>query len=136
MYFIYTKTIKKNTTEENPDTIDILPLAWGIIHEIKVFFPPGCRNYAHVKLLDGLHQVFPTNTSGNCAADGETVGGIEWYSMERPGACLFLYAWNTSTSYDHTVTIRIGVIPREILLPLHTELGTLNTFMSMFRRRD
>jgi len=136
MYFVFDKVVKKNTSETNPDTIELLPLAWGIIHEIKVFFPPGCRYSTNVQLLDGLHQVFPANTGGSAGGDGEAVGGLDWYSMERPGPLLFLRAWNTSAANDHEIKIRIGVLPREILLPLESELGMLSTFMQMFARRE
>ena len=135
MYFVFDKVVAKNTTESNPDTIELLPLAWGIIHEIKVFFPPGCRYSTNVQLLDGLHQVFPTNTGGSASGDGEAVGGLDWYNMEKANHQLFIKAWNTSALYDHQIKIRIGVLPREILLPLESELGLLSTFMQMFARR-
>ena len=116
MIYEYNLTIPANTLAASPASLT-LPLAPGIIHKFEVEFPAGCNKAVLVTLRRGLHQVFPTNPDGQLAANAYTISYPEYYSVEDKPHQLEAYGWSPDTTYSHTITIRIGVLPRDVLEP-------------------
>lgn len=115
MIYNFTITTDLNTTYANRKLTRIV-LAPGIVHRLEILFPPGPAGLLHVLITDGLHQVWPTNPDEDFASDDEVVAFNEYYEMRRRPFELQVYTWNLDDSYNHTLILRIGVLPRKQLL--------------------
>jgi len=118
-------TIPKNTPEtaKIEKTMRICP---GIIHRIEIMFPPGCAALAHVEIYHHTVQMWPSNPETDFASDGETIAFREFYLIDEIPAELIAKMWNEDDTYDHTITIRIGVLPEEAVAPERAIIKMVN----------
>jgi hypothetical protein len=93
-------------------TKQVLQLAKGVITRTEFIFPTGCAALVSCTLNDALHQVYPANPDLAFTGDGEKIEITDEYSMQFEPYQLQFYGWNTDETYDHTVTIRLLLIPR------------------------
>jgi hypothetical protein len=99
-----------NTPKTSP-LITTIPIIAGTITQMFVQFPPGVNALAHLKLLWGLYQLFPSNEQGDFATGGETIVWAENISITAEPLQLTAITWNEDTVYDHTITVRIVMTP-------------------------
>lgn len=93
-----------------------LPLARGVVHQIDILFPPGPQALLHLILKRGLHQVWPSNSEENFAADNDKISFREHYEIISRPFQLEAYTWNEDDTYSHAVIIRIGILARKFIL--------------------
>ena len=123
MFYDFAITIEANTTEAEAKETR-LELTWGIIHRIEVQFPIGTQALAHCRLLHRRAQKWPTNIDGSFASDGYVIPIDEHFDLTEPPHELTAICWNDDDTYPHTITIRIGILPPEVLTPL-TGIGAM-----------
>lgn len=124
MYYDAKITIPANTPQNSP-VIERLKLTKGIIHRAEVEFPEGCAGLAHVTICQAIHQVFPTNPDGDFNSDNFVIAWNDFLSLEVEPYEVQLLGWNEDDTYEHTITVRIGILPREILQPPAAEAGMI-----------
>lgn len=112
MIFIDHILTPANTPQTNPvtTTIDIIS---GTISLVSVQFPPGVNALAHLKLLWGLYQIFPSNEQGDFSSGGETITWDEQIDITEEPLKLTAITWNEDTEYDHTITVRVVMQPAQ-----------------------
>ena len=108
------KVLKNYPT--TPKERTLLRIARGIITRIEVKFPPGCAETTHIQICRGTHQIYPKNPDGDEASDSEVVMSAEQLELLTPPYHLVAWTWNTSTDFDHTLTVRIEVLPKRFTL--------------------
>ena len=91
----------------------LLRIARGVITRIEVKFPPGCAETTHIQICRGSHQLYPANPDSDEASDNETVMSAEQLEIPTPPYHLVAWTWNTSIDFDHTLTVRIEVLPKK-----------------------
>ena len=109
MFYDYAITVKAKTKENDPEEAE-LELTKGIIHRVEVEFYPGPRRYVFIRILHGLHQVWPTNAY--------TIGFDEYYELKAAPYKLRVIGYSPDADYDHVVTVRIGIIESRTALML------------------
>ena len=112
MIFVEHLTIPKGTPETAPVSATI-PIILGTIKLVSVQFPPGVNALAHVKILWGLYQLFPSNEQGNFSTGGETIVWDEDIEINTEPLQLVMKGWNDDTTYDHTITFRVVMQPAQ-----------------------
>ena len=112
MFYAWDITIPKNTTEDNPIKKE-LELTHGVITKIAIKFPIGCSGMVKVRLLRFETPIMPLNRDGWVTGDGETVEATYWYELTDSPYTLNFLAISPNTQYDHTVTVRINILPPE-----------------------
>lgn len=115
MFYRFSVLTDENTSEEN-QVKTILPLARGVVHQVDFRFPPGPQALLHVRLKRGLHQVWPSNSEEAFASDNERISFREHFELFDLPYQLELYSWNDDESYPHLIIVRIGILPRKIIL--------------------
>jgi len=76
-----------------------------------LFFPSGPAGTLHVVVRRGIHQVFPVDPGNSYALDDCVIplfGGVE---ITQPPLQLEIITWNTSTTYNHTLTLCLFLDP-------------------------
>lgn len=132
MYYDFGFTIPANTAETSPAKQHI-QLTHGIIHRVEIGFPAGCAGLVNLQIKDGLHQVWPTNPEGSFNTDAYTIAFNEYYEFFRKPYTLTLVGWNLDDTYQHTLEIRLGVLPEEILMPEETFIQAFKKLLQRLR---
>lgn len=109
IFTVHLKTPANTSADAPMDTV--IPLVLGTITRMHVFFPPGCNALAHLKLLWGLYQLFPSNEQGDFASGGILIDWSEDTEIDAEPAELHAITWNEDTLYDHTITVDIIITP-------------------------
>lgn len=124
LYEVDINILTTNTVNNKQETI--INLTHGVIHQLGIYFPPGCTNLAHVAINRGLNQIFPTNPEGSIKGDGLNVEGTTFHPIIKAPYQVEVYTWNTNAIYDHIVTVRIWLLKIWQLMPLSDEMFTLS----------
>jgi hypothetical protein len=120
MFYAWDITVPADTKEDNPVT-KILQLSHGVISHVSIKFPSGCHGMVKVRLQKYDTNLLPLNRDDWITGDGETVSTAEYYELETRPYDIKLIACSPNTSYDHTITVRITVLPKIIVtfLPVY-----------------
>ena len=128
MFYDYAILVPAKTARRDAEPQD-LELTKGVIHRIEVQFPIGCRALAHCVLEHEGHQFLPTNPDGNFASDGYVIPIDEYYELKTDPYKLKAICWNEDDTYPHVITIRVGILSKEVLTPLAGLGGALKRFL-------
>jgi len=126
MFFTWDILIPANTQESAPIE-QYLRLSKGVITSVSVKFPSGCRGEVKVRLLHAEFQLVPITKGEWITGDNETVETEAYYELDEIPYTLKFIGFSTGTSYAHTVTVRISVLPKEAasVSPLVTLISRL-----------
>lgn len=134
MWYVLEDTVPANTSYANRRETEI-KVAGGIMHTIFVTVPPGCQSYVHLQLKAGNYFILPRNEDKSITGELLNVDYREWLEFKAAENDLQLVTWSTDDTYDHTVRLLIGILPKSVLEVEEQYLKTLNMFMKLFRRR-
>lgn len=113
MFFAWDITIPAGTTEADPLT-QILKLSKGVITRCDIKFPRGCHGMVKVRLRHQEAQLVPLSRDQWVTGDNETVPTEAYYELGETPAQLKFLGCSPGTSFDHTVTVRISVLPKRV----------------------
>jgi len=133
MFYVEEIKIPANTSEKNAIK-RTFKVTKGVIHRVEVHFPPGCAALAKVQIFRFTHQIFPTTRGTYFASDNETIKFRDHYEIRVAPAELTIKAWNEDDTYDHTVRVRIGIIPKRIAEPQYL-FRQIESHLRMLLRR-
>lgn len=121
MFFAWDITIAAGTGEDELKE-QILKITKGVITRLDVKFPPGCHGLVKVRLLRSEFQLVPLSRDEWVTGDDETVPSETYYELEETPPELKFIGCSPDTTYPHTVTVRIQVLPKAIAssMPLFT----------------
>ncbi len=129
MLFTANVNLPPNTGQASPVS-QILPIARGIITWVSVFFPGGCERLAHVAILHHEHQIFPSTVNMSLAGDHFPIEWSEYYESWQPPYELKIIGWNEDDTFEHTVTVRIAVLPKQAI-PKTSLKDTVKEFLGL-----
>jgi hypothetical protein len=117
--------IPKNTLKTDYIS-DYLWLQHGTIHKIDLVFPAGCAGLAGLRIVQGIHQIFPSNSGQWFIGDDINITFPENYLLYTPPYYLELQAYNLDDLYSHTLIVRIGLLRQYLGKKITTfeELGS------------
>jgi len=121
MYYDFALLIPAGTTKAAPVKYT-LKLTYGIICDLEVEFLAGCRNYAYLALDWGGHQLFPTNPDGAFNSEDHVIPIHDHFPLVTAPFSLYARVWAPDADYDHTVTVRISVLPPEVIYPYEDQM--------------
>ena len=113
MFYDYALTIPANTAKGAPSEQEI-SLTHGVIHRVEIEFPAGCAGLAHLAIFLREFQLYPTNPDREFASDGYTIAFNDYFELFEPPHNLVIRGYNTDDTYSHTITVRIGVLPKDV----------------------
>ena len=105
-------------------TKHVLDLEKGTVVRCEVMFPSGCCGLVYVHINRILHQVYPKNPDYQYRGNGETIIASDEFELKEEPYQLEFYGWNTDDTYDHTITVRIQLVPAKEIL--HRVVGGLS----------
>jgi len=108
--------------------VDTMKIAHGIITWISVLYPTGCHGMVHGIIRHHEHQIAPSTEEMNIIGDGIPIQWTEYYEIYQPPYELKIELWGVDCTYNHTVTIRVAILPRKAILAL----AVVDAFKSLF----
>ena len=119
MFWAFDITITAGTTDASPKK-QTLKLSKGVITGLDVKYPAGCHRMVKVRLFRYESQLVPLSRDDWLTGDDETVHTEGYYELTETPTQLKFVGCSPGTSYDHTVSVRITVLPKAIasMLPL------------------
>lgn len=126
MFFEFNITVPANTPQSAPMQ-QTFPIVKGTINLAAVFIPPGSNGLAHLKVLWGLHQLFPSNQDGDFSASGTQLAWPEEINVDEDPAQLTLVAWNVDDTYDHTIHFSVALAPAQISRSIQSVIDALQS---------
>jgi len=132
VFYDYSFTIPANTSKKDPLREDI-DLTHGIIHRVEIGFPAGCAGLVYLQIVQGLHQLWPTNADGFFNTDDYVIAFNEFHDMTEEPFTVTLIGWNLDDTYDHTLEVRFGILPMIVLKPEETFLQAFKTLLKRLR---
>ena len=130
MYYDFAITIPAGRGLDNP-VEEVLELTHGIIHRVEVRFRSGTDFRVACRLFRHEHQVYPTNLDSDFRDDGRAIVFDDHYKLATRPYNLIVKAYAPTASYDHTIYVRIGVLPAEILQPFAGIGNMLKKFLKL-----
>ena len=115
MYYAWNFTLAADKTEATK-TKAVLYLEKGTIVRCEIMFPAGCCGLVYVHINQALHQVYPKNPEYQYIGNGETIISSDEYEIKETPYQLEFYGWNTDDTYNHTITVRIQLVPAKEIL--------------------
>jgi len=76
-----------------------------------VYFPSGPAGLLHLQIRHGKYQLFPANRDQSLALDDAVVPLFLNRHISQPPFELSLLTWNSSTKYNHTLTVALFLDP-------------------------
>lgn len=108
-----------NTSASSP-VEQTLKLTSGVITHIGVKFPAGCHGMVRVRLLHQTSQLVPLSRGEWVTGDDEEVPSETFFELWALPYSLRFQGCSPGTTYPHTVTVRVTVLPKAVasMLPL------------------
>lgn len=134
MIFAWDITILAGKTAASPKT-QILKLSKGIIVKVEVKFVRGCHGMVKVRLRHEESQLVPLSRDEWITGDDESVTFPEFFELKTGPYQLKFVGCSPGTRYNHTVTVRISVLPKLVasMIPVINLLSRLLQRMGVFR---
>lgn len=117
MFYAFAHSITTGNVITDPKKLD-LQLSAGVIHQVDVLFQTGCSFKAGVQILQGDHQLWPSNRDGAIYGDAAVVSFREFYELRAGANDLYALIWGDGSITAVQVIIQIGVLPKAILQPM------------------
>lgn len=105
-------TFDFTTPASTPTTAPLLtrlPLERGVTYRLEIEIPVGSAHHLHLRILQSVHQVWPTNPTATFAGDDSRIMFNDEYYLLEPPFEFQAETWNTDPDYAHRVIIRIGL---------------------------
>lgn len=133
MTFAWDITIPAGTTVANP-LKQTLEITFGVITKLEFKFPRGCHGMVQCRILrGGVFRLAPLNPDEWVTGDDESVSWHTYYVIDDFPKKLEFVGCSPGTRYDHTITVRIEILPKKVasFVPLIELLS--NVLTRMFR---
>jgi len=137
MLFTSEVLVETTHTEDNHKE-QILKIAHGIITRASVLFPSGCNGKVHCIIRHHEHQIFPSTEDMSLTGNRTPIEWDDYYESYQPPYELKIEAWGVGCTNNHTVTVKLAVLPRKAIVSLAIvdsikELfGTIGNIFGMF----
>ncbi len=115
MIYIANILTLKNTakTELKKTTINVTS---GLVFKVEFYFPAGSAGLMGVAVYDGLYQVWPSSVGEFFTGEDQLIAFDDMYLKESAPFELQCYSYNEDDTYDHFVSVRIGLVSADVFL--------------------
>ena len=133
MFFAWDISVTAATAEATPKT-QILKLSAGVITGVDVKFPSGCHGLVKVRLKHWESPLVPLSRGEWITGDDEPVKAQMYFELPKGPYELKFEGASPGADFDHTVTVRVSILPRAVasMVPLIEMLTRLFQRMGLF----
>lgn len=110
---------------------DLMLVTKGLVYKVEFDFPPGHAGLTFVRVRDGLHQVWPTTSDQWFSGEGQTISFDDTHLKLSPPFEFSIDTYNLDDTFDHTVTVRVGLVSSEVFMARFLPTYTFKYFKAM-----
>jgi len=132
---IYTANI---TTDKDTAQTDlkktVINVTKGLVYKVEFYFPSGSAGLMGVAVFDGLFQVWPSNVGEFFVGEDQEIDFDDLYLKEAAPYELQCYTYNTDDTYEHFVSVRIGLVSKEAFMMRFLPQKSQEVFLASLRQ--
>jgi len=110
MFYAWDITVSAGTLEASPKR-ERLVISKGVITRIEVKFAPGCHGLVKVRIFHHGSQLVPLTKDSWLTGDDEPIVSEQYFEVDTPKYDLQFVGASPNCDYDHTITVRVTVLP-------------------------
>ncbi|KKM97802.1 hypothetical protein LCGC14_1164350 [marine sediment metagenome] len=112
---IYTANITTpaNTSIVSPK-LTRMHVTKGLVYKVEFYFPSGSAGLMGVAVFDGQYQVWPSSVGEFFVGEDQMISFEDLYLKEIAPFELQCYTYNVDDTYEHFVSVRIGLVSKEV----------------------
>jgi len=135
MFYAWDITIPANTLESAPAEYKLY-ITRGVITHASVKYPAGCHGMVKVRLNYQESQLIPLTRVSWLTGDDSIIPVVEYFEVKTSPTFLRFRGCSPGTTYPHTVTVTVTVLPRAVasMIPVIELLTKL--FSKLFGLRE
>lgn len=130
MYYAFPITVTANTAKATP-VEESLKLTKGVIVQVSIEIPSGCKGMVYLAIYRGGQQVWPLNRGQAFNGHGVTIKFPEHYRISDQPLHLVARAWSPGTTYNHTLTIGFELLRPDEVSPWTVFLARFDKFFKI-----
>lgn len=125
MIYVANINTLKDTAKTAPKKTTI-HVTKGLVYKVEFYFPRGSAGLMGLAVFDGLFQVWPSSVGEFFIGEDHVISFDDMYLKEVEPFEFQCYTYNTDDKYPHEVSVRIGLVSKEVFqaryLPYKSEL--------------
>ncbi len=86
----------------------------GLVYKVEFYFPAGSAGLMGVAVFDGLYQVWPSTVGVFFTGQDQMITFDDLYLKEAQPFEFQCYTYNLDDTYEHLVSVRIGLVSKEV----------------------
>ena len=131
---IYTAdiTTPHGTAKIDP-VITLIKVTKGLVYRVEIEFPPGAAGLHHTVIFDGGFQVWPTSPGVTFHGGWSLIGFDDTYLKLSAPYEFTAYSWNLDETYDHSISIRLGMVSDEVFMARYLPTYAYDHFMKLIK---
>lgn len=94
----------------------VINVTKGLVYKVEFFFPSGSAGLMGVAVFDGLYQVWPSNVGEFFIGEDQEIDFEDLYLKESAPFTFQCYTYNTDDTYEHFVSVRIGLVSSDAFM--------------------
>jgi len=94
----------------------VVQVTSGLVFKVEFYFPAGSAGLMGVAVFDGLYQVWPSTVGEFFIGEDQLIAFDDMYLKEAAPFELQCYTYNVDDTYNHFVSIRIGLVSADVFL--------------------
>lgn len=103
MFDRWSYSILANTVEVDAIKVEC-KISTGLLTELGIYFPSGCKNLARCRVFLGEKPIFPRSAKNYIAANGLLIQAKDLNELITPNVpVLNWYVWNIDTAWPHEI---------------------------------
>lgn len=138
---IYTANITtpKDTAKSAPLKTTVR-VTKGLVYKVEFFFPAGSAGLMGVAVFDGLYQIWPSDVGEFFVGEDQVISFDDMFLKESAPYEFQCYSFNLDDTYEHFVSVRIGLVLKEVFmarfLPMKSHELFIDVLGMMAAERD
>ena len=120
MFYVFTHTVTTGDIVTAKQRLD-LDLTTGVIHQVDILFQDGCEHLVNVQILQGGHQLWPSNQGATIKGNATVVSFREFLVLRPGNTDLHALIWADGVITGVDAVIQIGMLPKRVMQPLSFE---------------
>jgi len=111
-----------------------LVITKGLVYKVEFYFPSGSAGLMGVALFDGNYSVWPSTIGQFFIGDDVLIGFDDMYLKESKPFVFDIYTYNLDTEYNHSLSVRVGLVSKEVYLARFLPTVTYKFFAEMLSK--
>lgn len=130
MIYVANITTLKDTEKTGPKKTTI-HVTKGLVYKVEFYFPSGSAGLMGVAIFDGLYQVWPSSVGEFFIGEDQVISFDDMYLKEAEPFEFQAYTYNTDDTYPHEVSVRIGLVSKEVFQARYLPAKSSEVFMQV-----